>query len=57
MLAIIALIGAFIFAPGYVERQRNAVAAHDPYPVSDAARALHDSMVIEIGRASCRERV
>lgn len=46
LLGAAALIATFIFLPGYVEKGRNAVAPHDPYPVSDAARALHDSMVI-----------
>ena len=36
----------FTFAPAYVEKSRNAVAEHDPYPVSDAARALHDTLVV-----------
>ena len=46
ILAAIVMIGVFIFIPGYTEKGRNAVAEHDPYPVSDAAQALHDSMVI-----------
>ena len=46
ILAAIIMIGVFIFVPGYVEKGRNAVAVHDPYPVSDAARTLHDSLVI-----------
>lgn len=46
ILAAIVMIGVFTFVPGYVEKGRNAVAEHAPYPVSDAARALHDSMVI-----------
>lgn len=44
---IAAGIAAFlILAPAYVENSRNAVAAHDPYPVSDAAAALHASLTI-----------
>jgi hypothetical protein len=46
VLAIIGVIGFFGFAPAYVESQRNAVVPHDPYPVSDAARALHDRLVV-----------
>lgn len=46
LLGIIVMAGVFAFVPGYVEKGRNAVAEHDPYPVSDAAQALHDSMII-----------
>ena len=47
LLLVVAAIAAFlIFAPAYVEKGRNAVAEHDPYPVSDAAAALHASLVI-----------
>lgn len=46
LLAVIGLAGFFIFAPAYVEAQRNPVIPHDPYPVSDAARVLHDSLVV-----------
>jgi membrane dipeptidase len=48
MLAIgIVGIAAFLtFAPAYVEKSRNEVAAHAPYPVSDAARTLHADLVI-----------
>ncbi|MCB1311466.1 MAG: dipeptidase [Sedimentitalea sp.] len=43
---IIGAAGFFIFAPGYVESHRNNVIAHDPYPVSEVARVLHDRLVI-----------
>ena len=46
VLAIIALAAFWTFAPAIVEKGRNAVAAHDPYPVSDAARTLHTSLII-----------
>ncbi len=46
VLVAVGLIGFFAFAPAYVEKSRNAVVPHDPYPVSDAARALHDRLVI-----------
>ena len=48
-LAVLVAAGAavfFGFLPGYVERQRNSVVPHDPYPVSDAAAALHETLVI-----------
>ncbi|MFD1508306.1 dipeptidase [Lacimonas salitolerans] len=46
VLALFALAAFFIFAPAYVESQRNAVIPHDPYPVSAEARALHDSLTV-----------
>lgn len=46
VLAVIAIAAFLTFGPGIVEKGRNAVAAHDPYPVSDTATALHDDMVI-----------
>jgi microsomal dipeptidase-like Zn-dependent dipeptidase len=46
VLVAVGLIGFFAFAPAYVEKSRNAVVPHDPYPVSDAARALHERLVI-----------
>lgn len=46
ILGVVIMIGVFMFVPAYTEKGRNAVAEHDPYPVSDAARALHDSLII-----------
>ncbi len=46
LLAVIAAAAFFIFAPAYVEKGRNNVIAHDPYPVSDAAQSLHDRLVV-----------
>jgi len=46
ILVVLAAAAFWIFAPAIVEKGRNAVAAHDPYPVSDAARALHASLII-----------
>ena len=46
ILLVLAVIGALIFAPGYVERGRNVVAEHDPYPVSTEAAALHKTLLI-----------
>ncbi|UOA27922.1 membrane dipeptidase [Pseudosulfitobacter sp. DSM 107133] len=45
-LILLGIGGFFIFGPGYVESTRNTVAPHDPYPVSDAARALHADMIV-----------
>ena len=46
LLIVIGAIAFLIFAPGYVERGRNAVSEHAPYPVSSEAQALHDSLII-----------
>lgn len=40
VLSII-VVTVFAVAPGMVERSQNRVLPHDPWPVSDAARALH----------------
>ncbi|MDU8926034.1 membrane dipeptidase [Alisedimentitalea sp. MJ-SS2] len=46
VLAVLGLIGFWTFAPAIVEKGRNAVARHAPYPVSETARALHDRLVV-----------
>ncbi len=46
LLGLIAFIAFVTFAPAYVENMRNAVADHDPYPVSPEAQALHDTLTI-----------
>lgn len=45
-LLLLAAGAFFWFAPEYVERGRNNVIAHDPYPVSAEARALHDRLIV-----------
>lgn len=46
LLLVIAAGAFFIFAPAMVEKGRNNVIAHAPYPVSDPARSLHDSLLV-----------
>ncbi|MDZ4135609.1 MAG: membrane dipeptidase, partial [Paracoccaceae bacterium] len=46
LLVGVALAAFLAFGPGIVERGKNAVIAHDPYPVSDAARALHARLTV-----------
>jgi len=46
VLLALPIAAILIFAPGFVERQRNVVAPHDPYPVSTAAQTLHASLTI-----------
>ena len=45
-LAALGLAGVWGVGPAIVEKLRNSVIAHDPYPVSAAARALHDSLLV-----------
>jgi len=45
--ALLALVAAFfLFAPAIVERAKNRVIPHAPYPVAGRARALHKRLVI-----------
>ncbi len=46
LLCIILLAAFFSFAPAYVERERNAITPHDPWPVSDEAAALHETLLV-----------
>lgn len=46
VLAVAGVAAFLAIAPGHVERSRNAVVDHDPYPVSDAAQSLHDSLIV-----------
>ncbi len=45
-LLIIGAIGFFGFLADYVGDKSNNVIAHDPYPVSDEARALHETLFV-----------
>ncbi|MEX3014362.1 dipeptidase [Gymnodinialimonas hymeniacidonis] len=46
LLVVLALVAFLTFAPGYVEAERNGINWQGPYPVSDEARALHDTLII-----------
>ncbi|MGD9864516.1 MAG: dipeptidase [Pseudodonghicola sp.] len=52
LLTLVVLLGAigaavfFLVLPAYVEKTSNAVIDHAPYPVSEAAQALHDRLVV-----------
>ena len=47
LIFIVISISAFLtFAPAYVEKSRNSIVPHDPYPVSKTAQALHDTLLI-----------
>jgi membrane dipeptidase len=45
-LAVVGALGVFFFAPAYVERLQNPVTEHDPWPVSPAAQAMHERLII-----------
>lgn len=45
-LAVLAATGVFLFGPGIVERRMNPITAHDPWPVTPAAEAMHARLVI-----------
>ena len=49
LVRAIAMIAFLIIGPGYVEKNRNSIVPHDPFPVLAAAQALHDTLVIAIG--------
>jgi microsomal dipeptidase-like Zn-dependent dipeptidase len=40
------LVAARSFGPGLIDGSVNVVEGHDPWPVSDAARRLHDTLVV-----------
>lgn len=46
LLVGVAIVAFLTFAPGYVEAERNPVNWNGPYPVSDAASALHAELII-----------
>lgn len=46
LLAVVAVAAFFLLAPGIVERGQNRVTPHPPWPVSEAARALHARLLI-----------
>ncbi|MWD28408.1 peptidase M19 [Aquicoccus sp. SCR17] len=46
VLAVVGLALIWTVVPGWIESGRNTVAEHDPYPVSEEAQALHDSIVV-----------
>ncbi|PID36782.1 MAG: peptidase M19 [Rhodobacterales bacterium] len=46
LVLIVGIVAVLIFAPGYIERERNIVAPHDPFEISQAAAALHADLFI-----------
>lgn len=45
-LVVLGLAGVFALGPGMVERGQNKVLPHDPWPVSQAAKAMHERLII-----------
>lgn len=45
-LIVVGALAFFFFAPAYVERLQNPVTEHEPWPVSPAAAAMHERLVI-----------
>lgn len=45
-LVVLGALGFFLFAPAIAERGQNPVAEHAPWPVSPAAAAMHERLVI-----------
>jgi microsomal dipeptidase-like Zn-dependent dipeptidase len=46
LLIVLAVAAVFAFGPAWVDRSYNTVADHDPWPVSEEARALHDRLLV-----------
>lgn len=46
VVSVLGVVAFWVFAPSIVESQKNVVAEHAPYPVTDVARALHDDMIV-----------
>lgn len=46
VLLVLAIVAVFAFGPGYLERSFNQVIPHEPYAVSERARALHQELSI-----------
>lgn len=45
-LSVLGFVLFFTLAPGVIEQKRNPVSKHDPYPVSQKAQDLHQSLII-----------
>ncbi|OYX41964.1 MAG: peptidase M19 [Rhodobacterales bacterium 32-67-9] len=45
-VVVLGALGFFLLAPGIVERDLNPVLAHDSWPVSPAAKAMHERLLV-----------
>ena len=46
LAAVLGVAGVLLLGPGMVEKGQNRVAPHEPWPVSEAARAMHERLII-----------
>jgi len=46
VLIIVTLVALLIFGPAIVDKNQNMVVAHQPYKVSEAAKALHQNLLV-----------
>ncbi|WP_170332831.1 dipeptidase [Ruegeria arenilitoris] len=46
LAVVVGAIIFFVFLPPYIEGARNNVIDHDPYPVSDDANVLHETLIV-----------
>lgn len=46
VVILVAIAAFFLFAPAYIDNDKNPVAAHDPYPVTPEAQTLHNSLIV-----------
>ena len=46
LAAVLGIAGVLLLGPGMVEKGQNRVTPHEPWPVSEAARAMHERLII-----------
>ena len=46
VIVLLAVIAFFVIVPSRVDSQLNPVVSHEPYSISEQARALHDTLII-----------
>jgi membrane dipeptidase len=46
LAAVLGVAGVLLLGPGMVEKGQNRVTPHEPWPVSEAARAMHERLII-----------
>ena len=46
LAAVLGIAGVLLLGPGMVEKGQNHVTPHEPWPVSEGARAMHERLII-----------
>ena len=46
LAAVLGIAGVLLLGPGMVEKGQNRITPHEPWPVSEAARAMHERLII-----------